>query len=409
MCDKDTIADAGQGISLYIHIPYCISKCAYCDFFSRPSLKPVSSYIPDDYINALIKEISYRIKKNKIEKLRTVYIGGGTPSLLTERQLEILFEEINKYKSADAEVTVEVNPDDVNEAFLKALSCCGVTRLSCGIQTMNDAALKKACRRADAKTNLKALELFSKEWKGQLSIDLISGLPLDDEESLLNSLKTVCELNPCHVSLYSLTIEEETPFGKALEKGELNYDFDRADKLWLCGRDYLEQKGYEWYEVSNFCRKGNECRHNLTYWTHKSYLGCGSGATGSLYYEGGQGLRWTDTRDIEKYIEYWKTFDLYEAREEEELFQTEELIDKETSQFEFFMMGLRKLSGFSEGDYRTIFGEELPKKFLSVFEKWEDKGLCLKHISEDSRGQDCVYAMSRGGILFLNRFLGEIC
>ena len=409
MCDKSTIADADDGISLYIHIPFCISKCAYCDFFSRPSLNPKSSCIPDEYVNALCNEISFRIQFYKINKVRTVYVGGGTPSLLTEKQLVWLFDEINKYKIPQAEVTVEVNPDDVKPELLKTLRCCGVTRLSCGIQTMNDAALKKACRRADARTNQKALELFNKDWKGELSVDLISGLPEDDEESLQKSLQKVCELNPCHISLYSLTIEENTPFGKQLEKGQLKYDFDAADKLWLSGRDYLEEKGYKWYEVSNFCRPGKECRHNLSYWTHKSYLGCGSGATGTVYYEDGQGFRWTNNCDIEKYIEYWNTEKADRLDGEKLLQQTAEFIDEETSQFEFFMMGLRKLSGFSEKEYRKIFGSPLPKKFLSVFEKWMEKGLCVKELNEDVAEKDCAYSMSRGGILFLNRFLGELC
>lgn len=409
MCDKATIADAENGISLYIHIPYCISKCAYCDFFSRPSLTPQTTYIPEEYLTALCNEISYRIQLYKIEKVRTVYVGGGTPSLLNKKQLEKLFQQINKYKMSQAEVTVEVNPDDVNIALLETLNACGVTRLSCGIQTMNDAALQKACRRADAKTNQKALQLLKNEWKGELSIDLISGLPEDNEESLLQSLESIVAVNPCHISLYSLTIEEKTPFGRQVEKGELEYDFDAADKLWLRGRDYLEQKGYKWYEVSNFCLTGKECLHNLTYWTHKSYLGCGSGATGTVYYDKGQGLRWTNSCELEKYIEYWKTGAAGKSAFGKQLPQTEEVISEETSQFEFFMMELRKLSGFSEKKYREIFKKELPQKFLSVFENWEKKGLCIKRLSESCEDGGYEYAMSRGGILFLNRFLGEIC
>ena len=409
MCDKATIADAENGISLYIHIPYCISKCAYCDFFSRPSLTPQTTYIPEEYLTALCNEISYRIQLYKIEKVRTVYVGGGTPSLLNKKQLEKLFQQINKYKMSQAEVTVEVNPDDVNIALLETLNACGVTRLSCGIQTMNDAALQKACRRADAKTNQKALQLLKNEWKGELSIDLISGLPEDNEESLLQSLESIIAVNPCHISLYSLTIEEKTPFGRQVEKGDLEYDFDAADKLWLRGRDYLEQKGYKWYEVSNFCLTGKECLHNLTYWTHKSYLGCGSGACGTVYQNDGEGIRWINSKNISEYINYWtQTSSANENQrpEENKLPQTSETIDKDTSEFEFFMMGLRKIQGIGDADFMKIFQHELPEKFLQLFRTWEDKGLCQKRKLDDGTLE---YAMSSQGMLFLNRFLEELC
>ena len=397
-------------MQLYIHIPFCISKCAYCDFFSRPY-----QTVPDEYIKALCNELAFRIKSFNVTELSTIYIGGGTPSLLTGSQLETLFSKIRSLVKLDhnAEITVEINPDDVSEALLASLESCGVNRLSCGIQTMNDAALKKACRRADRENNLKALGLLERHWKAQLSLDLISGLPLDDEKNLLQSLEEVCSVNPCHISLYSLTIEEGTPFGMQLESGLLSYDFDKADKLWLAGRDYLEKKGYEWYEVSNFCRPGKECLHNLGYWNHKSYLGCGSGACGTVYNEDGSGERWTNSCNIKEYIDVWEqsNFRWLSSPSKTDvskpqiylstLPQTSEHIDLVTSQFEFFMMGLRKVSGVSEEEYKKIFGQAFPEHFNYLFEKWEAKKLCLR------RG-DGRLAMSREGMLFLNRFLEEL-
>ena len=393
--------------SLYIHIPFCISKCAYCDFFSRAGNKSLS----DDYISALCNEISFRIKNKTVSELQTIYIGGGTPSLLSKNQFQKIFSHIRSLVKlgADAEITVEVNPDDVSKDLLDALAEGGVNRISCGIQSMNDKALKRACRRADEAVNFKALSLLKEFWQGDVSVDLISGLPEDDERGVVRSLKTVCEINPAHISLYSLTIEEETPFGKQLESGVLNYDFDVADKLWLMGRDYLEKAGYKWYEVSNFCKPGKECRHNLAYWTHKGYLGCGSGGTGTVYSEDGSGARWTNTQKIEDYIDFWKGLSDFESLNNFDLkkVQVEETIDLQTSEFEFFMMSLRKLSGFYESEYIQIFGKNIPETIIKRFEEWQKKGLCeIKKVSD--RNNDIQYSMTREGMLFLNRFLEEL-
>ena len=378
--------------AIYIHIPFCISKCAYCDFFSVPKQNTETrNIVPDNYLEALCNEIAYRIRFYKISELKTIYIGGGTPSLLTTNQFQKLFSKIKSFTKVlpDAEITVEVNPDDVTPELLECLWQCGVNRISCGLQSMNELALKKACRRADLDTNRKALSLIKEYWKGDASFDLISGLPGEDEKSLVSGLKEVISYNPSHISLYSLTIEEKTPFGKQLEAGLLNYDFDFADKLWLSGRNFLEQNGYHWYEVSNFCKNRKECLHNLVYWTHGGYIGCGSGACGTVYTEAGTGVRWTNTTDIDEYI-------LQGAKT-----QITENIDLPTSQFEFFMMGLRKLKGICEDDYKAVFGDELPERFVSLFTKWEKRGLCVRRSG--------YYAMSREGILFLNRFLEELC
>lgn len=403
-------------MQLYIHIPFCISKCAYCDFFSRPVKNIGNTTVPDSYITALCNEITFRLKDHKISSLETLYIGGGTPSMLSCEQIKKLFSELrsNNVLSKSAEITVEVNPDDVSEPLLGCLNECGVNRISCGIQSMNDSALKKACRRADSAANEKAISLLGELWKGELSVDLISGLPCDDEKKLRHSLEKVCSVNPEHISLYSLTFEDNTPFGKDLASGSLNYDYDEADKLWLFGRDFLESQGYDWYEVSNFCKPEKECRHNLGYWNHKDYIGCGSGATGTVYNKDGSGFRWTNTLNIEEYIDFWTSLpeEVPEVLPEAlaSIPQVSEAVDVETSEFEFFMMGLRKVSGISEADFIRTFAKPLPKNFLCVFEKWENKGLCQRHVIENDSGVvNYRYSMSRSGILFLNRFLEELC
>ncbi len=414
MCNIAQEKNALESCSLYLHIPFCISKCSYCDFFSRPCRAPdkEKTPVPDLYIEALCREINSRLACYKVKRLDTVYIGGGTPSLLTGEQLTKLFNCLKKTSydkspllSESSEITIEVNPDDLSLQFLQTLEECGVNRISCGIQSMNEEALKKACRRADYKTNCKALKLLRDFWKGELSLDLISGLPGDGETELIHSLEELCKAEPDHISLYSLTIEENTPFGKALSSGSLDYDFDAADRLWIKGRDFLEAQGFEWYEVSNFCKKGKECRHNLSYWTHKDYIGCGSGATGSIYKKDGSGIRWTGSSDIEKYIEYWSSADDISVKERVlRAPQLLEEIDQSVSEFEFFMMGLRKIKGISEAEFRKVFNKALPEKFLELYAVWESRGLCTKAEGECGR-----YAMSREGMLFLNRFLEELC
>jgi len=370
---------------LYIHIPFCISKCTYCDFFSIPK-----GFVPDSYVDALVKEIEIKTKAVEIE---TVYIGGGTPSLLTQNQLLSICNAISSKNEGSTieEFTIEVNPDDVTKEFLEGLSKLPVTRISCGIQSFSEKCLSFCKRRAGPKENFEALENFKKYWKGNLSLDFIAAVPFETEDSMIEGLSLAVNSGASHISFYSLTIEEETPLGKSVSQGQLEYDFEKADEMWIKGRDFLEKNGFEQYEVSNFCKPGFQCRHNLLYWNHKNYIGCGSGAAQSLYLDDGRAERKQNTCNIEKYIESVMENGVSEGETE--------FVDKQTSSFEFFMMGLRKLSGICGQDYRAAFKEELPKNFVSKMEDWQKKGLAV--INGDS------YALTKEGILFLNTFLSD--
>ena len=402
--------------SLYIHIPYCISKCRYCDFFSRPCNKTV----PDDYIKALANELQYRFAHYDCDAIDTVYVGGGTPSLLSSAQIKSLFDSIRAIKpfTENAEINFEVNPDDINVELLQALEAAGVNRLSCGIQSMNQKVLEYAGRRASQSVNRTALKLLQQSWHKKLSLDLISALPYETKETFMQALQEVIAAGPDHISMYSLTIEEKTPFGKALESGVLEYDFEQADALWLFARDYLESHGYPQYEVSNFAAPENRCRHNLVYWNHGDYIGAGSGATGTIYNKDGTGLRWTNTLDVEKYIQFWKNWndsagaDLKETSQPQSQtpfhpqLQTTEHLSLETSEFEFFMMSLRKTDGFFESDFTRCFNKPLPQKFLEVFIRWQEKGLAEKNVNDASH--NTTYHLNKQGLLFLNTFLEEL-
>lgn len=433
---------------LYVHIPFCVSKCKYCDFFSVPcgardfsSLNEnenlLKNKILDDYIDALRKEIDFRFDCGDAENAKisfdSIYVGGGTPSLLSKNQLEKIFFKIKRNPflkiEENCEITVETNPDDITPQLLADFSEIGVTRISCGIQSMNEKSLKSVKRRASAKINENAVKLLSL-WEKDLSVDFICGLPLETEKSFINGLdyvvKSLKNLN--HVSIYSLTLEDETPLGKEVKNGQLDYDFEKSDKIWLCARDFLEKNGFSQYEVSNFCKKNNESKHNLKYWNHEDYFGAGAGATGTLYKDDGSGVRWTNVCDVSKYVDFWKNFEKFETAENQKtekretfrfenfasnvakkncdrrILQNLEKISVKTSQFEYFMTGLRKISGVSKNHFEKTFSCEIPKNFTALCAQWQKKGLCDIVYKEN----DAFYSLGKNGILFLNRFLEEL-
>ncbi len=383
--------------SIYIHIPFCISKCSYCDFYS---VERKFNFVPEQYVFSLCNEIKYKCKTYNVQEINTIYIGGGTPSLLTKNQIELISKTLNDIGfSKDVEFTFEVNPDDVTEELISCLWNSGINRISCGIQSLYGDSLTCVRRRANRNQCINALELFKSKWKGTLSLDLISGLPFETSKSFVEGLNTVIEYNPHHISLYSLTLEEGTRLEKEISSGSIKYDYDLADEMWLAGRDLLEKNGYCQYEVSNFCRKDFECRHNLVYWNHENYIGCGAAATGSLYAADGSCTRFTNKNDIDKYIKKWSD----EVPADAETVEIEK-IDATTSKFEFFMMGLRKLSGISSSDYKNKFLEDFPLSAEELFLKWEKEELC--NITKTEK--DTVYSLNKNGILYLNKFLSEL-
>lgn len=383
--------------SLYIHIPFCVSKCDYCDFFSVPSGK---SSVPDNYISAVLNETAYRAEKYGVKSWKTVYIGGGTPSLLSEKQLKALVLGIGSLfqNNQIEEISVEMNPSDVTAEKLAAAAECGVTRISCGIQAADGKILSAVHRRSGAQDVTEALECIRRNWKGIFSVDMIAALPGQTEKQLLSGLEKIVSYRPEHVSLYSLTVEENTPLGKLIESGNVSYDYDEADRLWISGRDFLVKKGYRQYEVSNFCFPGFECRHNLTYWRLQDYIGTGSGATGTMY--GKETERWTNSRNISEYINFW----LNSPYNAEKIPQVVEKIDEETQAFEFFMMGLRTTEGVSSIEYEKRFGRKMPKNAVSLFEQWEKCGKA--EIRQIESGKQ--FSLTSEGILFLNKFLESI-
>lgn len=394
-------------MSLYVHIPFCKRKCDYCDFFSVPC-----GIISDSYISALINEVEYYPSHYKIDNWKTIYIGGGTPSLLAPYQFSNLIAGIRKAAKTSnlKEFTVELNPDDITEELLDTLLENGVDRLSVGIQSLSDDALSSVHRRCSRETTLKALNLIHDKWNKKLSLDVIAGLPSLSLEQFVNGLKEVVSYNPDHISLYSLMLEEETPLYAAVNKGEVSYSEDLSDEQWMKGRELLEKYGYLQYEVSNFSKKGFEGQHNSGYWHLKNYIGCGSGATGTIYasltsFE--NGVRWTDSKNINSYIDFWNDKNFINA-DISSLPRDVETIDVDIEKEEYCMMGLRLLSGLNNLDYYNRFNEDLESRLgveTGLFRNWINKGLAKIITNPDSSKN---YALTKEGILFLNSFLEHL-
>lgn len=359
--------------------------------------------VDDSYIQALCNEIKFYKDKYSINKWKSIYIGGGTPSLLKINQLQTLFSEILKNCEPNIqEITIEVNPDDISAEYLIELSKTPVTRLSCGIQSLKNECLNFVNRRADTKINKNAIELINKYWPKGKSFDLICGLPLENENSFFNGLDYILKTNPDHISMYSLSVEEETELGKLIFSNKVEYDFDKADELWLKSKSYLIEHGFNQYEISNFAKSGKESVHNMVYWNHGNYIGCGSGAAGTVYNNDGAAIRWSNLKDINKYICFWNQ---NEVEINDSLIPAEkEIIDVDTSVYEFFMMGLRKSCGISNVQFNNCFNKELPENFMKVFNRWKETKLADIYEKEGEQ----FYFLTEKGRDYLNRFLEEL-
>ena len=254
---------------LYIHVPFCHTKCAYCDFYSLPRADEYA----ETYVNALHTE--WDLRKDETGEISTIYFGGGTPSLLFEKHIERLSEWLPK---TDSEFTVEFNPEDVTESKLEVWKSVGANRVSMGIQSLNDAELKFVGRRHTAREALNAYELI-RTFFNNVSVDLIIGLPGQTAETLTTSLETVLSLRPEHISVYILSYEEGTRLWAMKKTGKIEETDDNTIALMyatVCRM--MKESGYEHYEISNFALPGCRARHNSAYWAGTSYLGLGPAA-----------------------------------------------------------------------------------------------------------------------------------
>lgn len=391
--------------SLYIHIPFCRQKCDYCDFFSVPSSN--GCLVPDkNYVDAVLAECNFLVRKYSVTRWKTVYIGGGTPSQLGTKLLVLLAEGIKgavKEKKID-EFTVEMNPEDITAELLKAADSCGIDRISMGIQALDDKALSLINRHCSVNKVYSALEILNKNWKKKLSVDFIAGLPGQTYDSFKNQFQKIFKYRIDHISLYTLTVEENTPLYKKIESGKIKWDPQRGDKMWILGRNILEKNGFAQYEVSNFSKPGFKSLHNQTYWKLNSYLGCGAGACSSVYSK--KTVRWTNTVSIKKYEDFWLNFCPEKCQQLSEI-QNVELISKETEVFEWLMMGFRLTEGVCVQDFKERFNLNLEERIgakSGVFFEWKKRKLAKTSVINGKT----YYSLNKRGIMLLNQFLESL-
>lgn len=383
---------------LYIHIPFCMKKCDYCDFLSFPATEQVK----EQYVKQLITELQVRSVALKDCMIDTVFLGGGTPSVLEERQIAEIMNTVQKYFAIDKEpeITMEMNPGTVNFEKLLGYKKAGINRVSFGVQSMDNKELKLLGRIHSVKEFQENYEAARKAGFSNINIDLMSALP---NQTLMDVQKNVMEavkLAPEHLSCYGLIIEEGTLFYRKYEEQELRRQageelpedelptehLEREMYQWI--GEYLKEQGYVQYEISNYAKPGMECRHNLKYWERKEYLGVGLGAASFL-----GDIRSSNVRSMETYLQT----DI--RAEVEALTDEKEVIDEASAMAEFMFLGLRKMQGISKTEFYKSFGREYMQVYGTVHEKMVKQGLLEEK-------EDRVY-LSKQGIDVSNYVMGE--
>ena len=350
-------------ISLYIHIPFCAQKCLYCDFpsFAR------KDHLRKAYIEALNKEIiSLREKHNNLE-INTIFIGGGTPSVLEADELECLLKEVAKLNMAkDIEYSMECNPGNLTEEKLEVMKNYGVNRISIGLQAKQDNLLKGLGRIHNYKTFKENFLLAKKVGFNNINVDLMFGLPNQRLNEWEETLREIISLEPAHISAYSLIIEEGTAFYNLYENDKLKLPTEEEErKMYHLAKKILEENGFNQYEISNYAKEGKECRHNLAYWNMDNWIGVGSAAASYI-----NGKRIKNISSVEEYIN-----SINEKGE-----AVEEIINnsKNDNMEEFMFMGLRKINGIDENEFKNRFSMNINDVYGEILNKYIDEGLLIR-------------------------------
>ncbi len=347
-----------QQVALYIHMPFCIKKCAYCDFNSYEKLEIIPRYL-----SALKREME-NYKRHKL-KAETVYIGGGTPTVLNETQLYLLIQSI--YDCFDvmpgAEFTIEANPGTLTKSKLNTLKRLGVNRLSIGLQAYQDKLLKILGRIHSQKDFNDTYNLAREAGFKNINVDVIFGLPEQSVSDFVSTLEKLCVLLPEHISCYSLIVEPDTPFYELKKQGNLNLPNENDERLmYYHAKNYLQEQGYIHYEISNFAIPGKESSHNIIYWQLKDYLGLGAGAHSFM-----KGIRFNNYYKPEKYIEA--------IEKHNSALEMQERLSIKDKQAEFCFLGLRLIKGISKHDFYTTFGIHIHEVYGEAIEKLKKLGL----------------------------------
>ena len=354
-------------LELYIHIPFCVRKCSYCDFLSAPATEQTR----EAYMAALFAEIGGRAKDYSDRTVTSIFIGGGTPSLLSGEQIGQLMDRIREQfaMAQDAEITMEVNPGTASAEKLRNFYTAGINRLSIGMQSAQAEELKNLGRIHDFEGFCQVYREAVEAGFTNINVDVMSGLPGQTLESLRDTLGKLLALRPMpqHVSAYSLIVEEGTPFARMAERGELQLpeeDTERA--MYEETREILAKYGFHRYEISNYARDGYECLHNVGYWIRRDYLGFGIGAASLV-----DNVRFQNGRDLITYLE-----NPQDCREEEQVLTEQEQME------ETMFLGLRLIRGISYEQFEKQYGRSLPEVYGPVITQNIADGLLQEYTEE---------------------------
>ena len=342
-----------NSLEIYVHIPFCVKKCFYCDFLSMSA----DTLVQAAYMEALLKEISGRSKEYAEYEVTSIFFGGGTPSIVESKWIECLMNTIKQHYVVvqNAEITIEVNPGTTDKEKLQVFYHSGINRISIGLQSTNDELLR-SLGRIHTYTQFEAVYSMARQIGfSNINVDLMSGLPQQTLEDYGNTIQTVLQLQPPpnHISAYSLIVEEGTPFGEQAQNGTLELPDEDVDRqMYELTKEMLEQEGYLRYEISNYALPGYECKHNCGYWKRVNYVGFGIGAASLV-----QNKRFSNSDNIQDYIKNPL------ATPQEHLLSKEEQIE------EFIFLGLRLIEGVNKEEFFSIFGISIEDIYGEIISK----------------------------------------
>jgi oxygen-independent coproporphyrinogen-3 oxidase len=359
-----------MAFSLYVHIPYCRSKCPYCDFNSHAA----TIWPEQEYTHALVTELERRSRESPWagENLATIFFGGGTPSLFAASSIAQIIDACDRIYGIEdgAEITLEANPGTVDSAKLRGLHHAGVNRISFGAQSFNDEILKFLGRLHDAEQTRCCARMALAAGFEHLNLDLMFAVPGQRFDDLLRDLEEAAALRPDHISCYNLTFEEGTPFYTALKRGRIRpLPHSTEARMYALARKRLAELGYTMYEISNYARPGGQCRHNLAYWHAQGYLGVGAGAH-SYARCGPGGRRWWNERTPVAYMARVRRDGVAETGSE--------VIDERTAAGEFVFLNLRLREGFALAEFERRFGRSFEDFFSTVLGRLFAGGLLVR-------------------------------
>ena len=350
-------------VGVYIHIPFCKQKCIYCDFISYAN----KAELQEKYVQALIKEIKEWKRQNKDIVIDTIYIGGGTPSYLESENIVKILDELKEQTFPNAQITIEVNPGTVTTQKLEDYKNAGVNRLSIGLQSTKDELLKLIGRIHNFDEFLNTYKQARKVGFENINIDLMIGLPTQTIQDIKETLKTVTELKPEHVSVYSLIVEEGTPIDNQIEQGELELPNEEMERnMYWYVKNFLELQGFKQYEISNFSKPGAESIHNMNCWEQREYKGFGVAAHSYV-----DKVRFSNTESLEQYIKNIENNDFEKNITIQEK-QTE--IEEKN---EYMLLGLRKIEGVSIQEFKNKFVDNPIFLFKEELQRLTFEGLII--------------------------------